>query len=408
MSEEFIRPDGRKRKEMRDLNIEVGILDRADGSAKVHLGKNIAIATVFGPRELHPRHLSRASEALLRINYRMATFSVVDYKRPFPSRREKEISKVLTEAFESVVLTKLWPRSAIDVHVQIFQSDGGTRTAAAIAVSAALADAGIPMRDLTGAIASGIYEDEVCLDLCGIEDMKGTGDMPILYSPNVDEISLFQLDGMFTFEQFKEAFELSLSTIPLITEKIKETLRNKYLAIKNEIIGDDIDKEDEIHASRIVKDMLIEDNYEEPSETPEIIITDEMAVSEEKTSIVPEIKAEETENKEEIEALIIDDNSTEFSDEELSAVFTDEDEETSKFEHYFDENPDIDIDDLSDIGDTAIIEDNEEKDKDVNDELWFVDTEIEEPRPPITAIDNNPDVEIESIERDIEYSEDEE
>ena len=156
MNNEFIRPDGRKPDQMRDLTVEVGVLDRAEGSAKVVLGNNMAIASVFGPREMHPRHASRPDRCNVRVNYRMSTFSVNDYKKSFPSRREKEISKVLSEAFESVVLTKMFPRSTIDVHIQIFESDGGTRTAAAIAASAALADAGIPMRDLTGAIASGL------------------------------------------------------------------------------------------------------------------------------------------------------------------------------------------------------------------------------------------------------------
>ena len=173
MNNKFMRPDGRKPDQMRDLKVEVGVLDRAEGSAKVVLGNNMAIASVFGPREMHPKHASRPDRSNVRVNYRMSTFSVTDYKKSFPSRREKEISKVLSEAFESVVLTKMFPRSTIDVHIQIFESDGGTRTAAAIAASAALADAGIPMRDLTGAIASGLYEDTVCLDLNGWEDNKG-------------------------------------------------------------------------------------------------------------------------------------------------------------------------------------------------------------------------------------------
>ncbi|MHA2276522.1 MAG: exosome complex exonuclease Rrp41, partial [Candidatus Kariarchaeaceae archaeon] len=235
MNKEFTRPDGRKVDEMRNLEVEVGILNRADGSAKAVLGNNIAIASVYGPREMHPKHSSRPDRAKVRLNYRMATFSVKDYKRPFPSRREKEISKVLSEAFESIVLTKMFPRSVVDVHVQIFESDGGTRTAAAIAASAALADAGIPMRDLTGGIASGLYEDMVCLDLNGLEDNVGSGDMPILYSPNIDEISLFQLDGLFTFEQFKQSYNYSLDAIRTIVDTIQTALKQKYVLVRDEL-----------------------------------------------------------------------------------------------------------------------------------------------------------------------------
>jgi exosome complex component RRP41 len=267
MQTEYERPDGRKPTEMRELKIEVGILDRADGSAKVYLGKNMAIASVYGPRELHPKHFAKANRAVVRLNYRMATFSVDDYKRPFPSRREKEISKVLSEAFESVVLTKLFPRSVIDVHVQLFQSDGGTRTAAAIAASAALADAGIPMRDITGGIASGIYEDHPVLDMTGHEDMKGSGDMPILYSPVIDEVSLFQLDGHFTFEQFKESFNYSLDAIKDISQKIQGALKDKYLIIRDEVGIDDVVEEEidveEKLAEEVVKEIVQEEKMQE-------------------------------------------------------------------------------------------------------------------------------------------------
>jgi len=261
MSDSYVRPDGRGTKQLRDLKVEVGILDRAEGSARVDLGNNIAVASVYGPREMHPKHAARSDRAVMRVNYRMATFSVDGYKRSYPSRREKEISKVLSEAYESVVLTKNWPRSVIDVHIEIFQSDGGTRTAASIAITAALADAGIPMRDLTGGIASGLYEDHVVLDLNGQEDMKGTGDMPILYSPSVDEISLFQLDGQFTFEQFKEAFNTSKTGIRDVVEVIQNALKEKYLLIREQYGVDDEDDEDQ--------DYDDEDDYDEDEEDEE-------------------------------------------------------------------------------------------------------------------------------------------
>lgn len=254
MSNEFIRPDGRKVDELRNVEVEVGILKRADGSAKARLGNNLAIASVYGPREMHPKHASRPDRAVVRFNYRMATFSVKDYKRSFPSRREKEISKVLSEAFESIVLTKMYPRSVVDVHVQIFESDGGTRTVAAIAASAALADAGIPMRDLTGGIATGLYEDTVCLDLNGLEDNVGSGDMPILYSPNIDEVSLFQLDGLFTFDQFKSSFNSSLNAIKTIVEVIQSALKQKYVLVRDELALEDDEEEVETQYSSIEED----------------------------------------------------------------------------------------------------------------------------------------------------------
>ena len=304
MSKDYVRPDGRLKNQLREFKVEVGVLDRSEGSAKVNLGNNMAMASVFGPREMHPKRLSRSDRAIVRVNYRMATFSVDGYKRAVPSRREKEISKVLSEAFQSVVLVKNWPRSVVDVHVEIFQSDGGTRTAAALAITAALADAGIPMRDLTGGIASGIYEDQVCLDLTGLEDMKGSGDMPILYSPAVDEISLFQLDGLFTYDQFKEAYESSLTGIKGMVEVIREALKEKYVKIREEfgVDDEDVSSDDDISEEEVQLDEdqssdkdMSDETFEKPSFSAVIAQVDEKSETkkEKKVDKKSETKKEE-------------------------------------------------------------------------------------------------------------------
>ena len=308
MSKDYVRPDGRLKNQLREFKVEVGVLDRSEGSAKVNLGNNMAMASVFGPREMHPKRLSRSDRAIVRVNYRMATFSVDGYKRAVPSRREKEISKVLSEAFQSVVLVKNWPRSVVDVHVEIFQSDGGTRTAAALAITAALADAGIPMRDLTGGIASGIYEDQVCLDLTGLEDMKGSGDMPILYSPAVDEISLFQLDGLFTYEQFKEAYESSLTGIKGMVEVIRDALKEKYVKIREEfgVDDEDVSSDDDISEEEVRLDEdessdedMSDETFEKPSFSAVIAQVDENSETkkEEKVDKKSETKKEEKVNE---------------------------------------------------------------------------------------------------------------
>ncbi len=253
---EFIRVDGRKKDELRPIDIQIGVLDSADGSALIRMGKNIILAAVRGPRELHPKHLAMPDRAKIRCTYRMATFSVPDRKSPAPSRREKEISKVLTEALESVVLSHLYPRSAIDIFIQVIQADGGTRCASATAASLALADAGIPMRDLLAGVAAGIFKDEVVLDLCDEEDKDGTGDLPIVYSPSTDEISLLQLDGQFTLDQFEEALNLAIAGARKIYEMEKEALIDRYK----------IDVEEEIHDEVHVEEQEIEGTIEEELE----------------------------------------------------------------------------------------------------------------------------------------------
>lgn len=222
------RLDGRAIDELRKIEIEAGVLKRADGSARLRWGDNKVVAAVYGPREVHPKHLERPDRAILRCRYNMAPFSVEDRKRPGPDRRSVEISKVTKEALEYVVFLNLYPRTAIDVFIEILQADAGTRCTGITAASVALADAGIPMRDLVPACAAGKVDGNIVLDLFSVEDNYGEADLPVAIMPRRGEITLLQMDGNFTQEEFKKAFNLAISGCEKIYEIQKEALRKKY------------------------------------------------------------------------------------------------------------------------------------------------------------------------------------
>ncbi len=226
------RLDGREADEMRPLTIKAGMLEKADGSAYLELGKNKAIASVYGPREMHPRHLQKTNRAVLRVRYNMAPFSVDDRKRPGPSRRSTEISKVAREALEPAVFLERYPRSVIDVSMELLQASAGTRTAGITAASVALADAGIPMRDLVASIASGKAGDSIILDLQKEEDQFGDGDMPIAYMPQKEKVTLLQMDGNFEPHEFEEALDLAIEGCNQVYDKQRDALEEKYSKVE--------------------------------------------------------------------------------------------------------------------------------------------------------------------------------
>ncbi len=228
------RLDGRAPDELRQLKIEAGILKRADGSASVELGANKVLAAVYGPREMHPRHLQQPDTAVLRCRYNMAPFSVDERKRPGPDRRSVEISKVTREALEPVLFLELYPRSAIDVFIEVLQADAGTRTAGITAATVALADAGVPMRDMISSVAVGKIDDTIVLDLTKAEDNWGTTDMPIAMMPRKKLITLLQMDGHFTKEEFEQALDLAFKGCEQIYGAQRQALREKYAIKKGE------------------------------------------------------------------------------------------------------------------------------------------------------------------------------
>ena len=232
--EDGFRHDGRKPDELRPIKMEVGVLSNADGSAYVEFGGTKVLAAVYGPREVHPRHLALPDRALLRCRYHMAPFSTMDRKSPAPSRREIELSKVIREALESLIFVDLYPRTSIDIFIEVLQADGGTRTTGLTAASLALADAGIPMRDLAAGVAVGKVDGVLVLDIDEVEDEYGEADMPIGYAPSIDEIVLLQLNGVLSLEEFHQALELAKKGATMIYKMMKETLHNKYLRILSE------------------------------------------------------------------------------------------------------------------------------------------------------------------------------
>jgi archaeal exosome-like complex exonuclease 1 len=228
VNKDGIRLDGRTAGELRPIKIEAGVVKNADGSAYVEIGKNKVRAAVYGPRECHPRHLQNPQKAIIQCKYNMMAFSVSDRKRPGPDRRSVEISKIIAEALESVVLTELYPRASIDVYIEILQANAGTRCAGLTAASVALADAGIPMRDIVPAVAVGKADGHVLLDLNKEEDNYGQADVPLAIIPKTNEIVLMQMDGNMTREEFDKAMKMGVEACHEVYRLQKDALKRKY------------------------------------------------------------------------------------------------------------------------------------------------------------------------------------
>jgi len=230
LDENGIRCDGRKIDEPRRIMIKAGVLKNADGSAYIEFGENKILAGVFGPRDVHPKHMANTDSGILRCRYHMSPFSVSERKNPAPSRREIEISKVIKEALEPAVMLEQFPRTAVDIFIEVLQADGGSRCAALDAASVALADAGIPMRDMVSACAAGKVADTIVLDVNNEEDQAGQADMPVGYMPNMEKITLIQLDGILTPAEYKKCIETAIGGCKQVYELQKKALHDKFFS----------------------------------------------------------------------------------------------------------------------------------------------------------------------------------
>jgi exosome complex component RRP41 len=224
-----IRLDGRKLDELRPVKMEVGVLPNADGSAYLEQGRNKILVGVYGPKEAHPRHIAQQDRAVIQCRYHMAPFSVDERKSPAPSRRDVELSKVIREALEPAVFLEYYPKTSIQVYIEILQADGGTRCAGITTAALALADAGIPMRDLVVACAAGKADGKLALDLMDTEDKIGDADVPVAYMPNLNAITLLQMDGNLSVDEFEKAISMAIDGCKQLYAQQKEALKSKYV-----------------------------------------------------------------------------------------------------------------------------------------------------------------------------------
>tara|TARA_Y100000310_G_scaffold313685_1_gene362327 strand:+ start:336 stop:1037 length:702 start_codon:yes stop_codon:yes gene_type:complete len=225
----FKRPSGRKPEEVRKMEARVGVIPNADGSAIFAFGKTVAIAAVYGPRKLHPQHMQDPAKGILRCTYDLLSFSVEDRKRPGPNRRAQEISEVTKWSLEPVLDLSGFPNTVVDVFVYILQADAGTRTAGINAASMALAQAGLPMRDLVCSVAVGKNDKTILADLDkdeeDYEEGEGATDLAIAKVANSDEFTLMQMDGKIQPEAFDEAVKMGTKVCEDIYEAQKKALK---------------------------------------------------------------------------------------------------------------------------------------------------------------------------------------
>jgi len=225
------RVDGRKLDELRPIEAKVGVIPNAKGSAMFRSGHTLAYAAVYGPRELFPKHLQNPKKGIIRCYYNMMPFSGSGERiRPGGNRRAQEISMVMTNALNPVVDLSAFPNTVVDIFVELPQTDAGTRCAAICAASMALADAGIPMKDMVSAVACGEVDGTVVADLIYDEEAYDAivSDIPVAVLHNSKEVTLLQMDGEISKEALLRAIQMAQKVTEKIHEIQKKALKDKY------------------------------------------------------------------------------------------------------------------------------------------------------------------------------------
>jgi len=187
ITEDKIRPDGRKTDELRDLESQIDILNRTHGSALFTRGQTQALATVTlgALRESQIiDDISVEENKRFMLHYNFPQYSVGSTGRyGGPGRREIGHGALGERALLQVLPNEDEFPYAIRVVSEILESNGSSSQATICAGSMALMSAGVPIKAPVAGIAMGLVKNEdqytILTDIQGLEDHFGDMDFKV-------------------------------------------------------------------------------------------------------------------------------------------------------------------------------------------------------------------------------------
>ena len=227
------RIDGRDTKTVRPIEIELGVLPRAHGSALFTRGETQALVTLTlggGKDALPIETLDGAEEKDFFLNYNFPGYSVGECKGlKSPSRRELGHGNLAWRALHPMVPTRAEFDYVIRVVSDILESNGSSSMATTCGATLAMLDGGVPLTRPVAGIAMGLIKEgddyAVLTDILGDEDHLG--DMDFKVTGTDRGITALQMDikiTSITFEIMKKALEQAKAGRMHILGKINDAI----------------------------------------------------------------------------------------------------------------------------------------------------------------------------------------
>jgi polyribonucleotide nucleotidyltransferase len=233
--EENVRVDGRGLDDIREINVDVGVLPRTHGSALFTRGQTQALCvttlgTINDEQRIDSIDLPGETSKSFMLHYNFPPFSVGEV-RMFrgPGRREIGHGMLAEKALQSLLPPYDDFPYTIRIVSDILESNGSSSMATVCGGSLALMDAGVPLRGPVAGIAMGLVKEgeevAVLTDILGVED--ALGDMDFKVAGTERGITSIQMDikakGL-SVETMQEALERARKARLSILEVMGRTL----------------------------------------------------------------------------------------------------------------------------------------------------------------------------------------
>lgn len=141
----------------------------------------------------------------------MATFSTLERKRrPRGDKKSQEMTLHIQQTFEATILTQLYPRSQIDIFVEVLQSDGGTLSVCVNAATLALIDAGIALKDYVCSCSVGFVEGVPLVDISHLEESMRGPELTVAVLPKSQQIVLLEMTSRVHVDNLEKMMDAAI------------------------------------------------------------------------------------------------------------------------------------------------------------------------------------------------------
>lgn len=196
----FPRIDGRDNKTVRPINIDLGLLPRAHGSALFTRGETQALVVATLATEIGAQIVdvpAGESKERFMLHYNFPPYSTGEVGiMGSPKRREIGHGNLAKRALQAVIPDQEKFPYVVRVVSEITESNGSSSMASVCGASLALMDAGVPIKSTVAGVAMGLIKEgdrfAVLTDILGDEDHLG--DMDFKVAGTVQGVTALQMD----------------------------------------------------------------------------------------------------------------------------------------------------------------------------------------------------------------------
>ncbi len=236
------RISGRKRNELREITMEVGVNKYAEGSCLITCGNTKVLCTASVDEKV-PQFLKNSGKGgWVTAEYSMLPRSTHtriqrETSSSKPNGRSLEIQRLIGRSLRSCIDLKMLGERQIIVDCDVIQADGGTRCASItggyvalyLAIKSLLKQGVIkrdPIISSIAAVSCGVYKGNTILDLDYEEDSTTDADVNFIMN---DKNEIIEIQGTaegkpFSFDRLSEMQKLAEEGVNILIQKQNEAL----------------------------------------------------------------------------------------------------------------------------------------------------------------------------------------